>query len=72
MRDLSAMEMELVGGGLISVSTGDVNVGNGISLANGNSVASGNDVTVSDNLNGNASGNSVSATVDAILSGLGL
>lgn len=72
MRDLSMSEMELVGGGLVSISTGNINAANGISAGNGNSVASDNDVSVKDNLNGNASGNDVSATVDALISGLGL
>lgn len=72
MRDLSIAEMELVGGGLVSISTGDINAANGISAANGNSVASDNSVSVTDNLNGNASGNDISATVNALLSGLGL
>lgn len=72
MRDLSNAEMELVGGGLVSVSTGDVNAANGIAVGNGNSVASDNSVSVKDNLNGNLSGNDVSVTVNGILKGLGL
>lgn len=72
MRDLTSIETELVGGGLVSVSTGNLNIGNGISALNGNAIASGNDVEISNNGNGNLSGNSVTATVNAILSGLGL
>lgn len=74
MRDLTTFEIEQVAGGLVSVSTGDVNLLNGVSAANGNSVLSDNSVNVSGNANGNASGNSVDvdATVAAILGGLGL
>ena len=74
MRDLTTAEMEIVGGGLVDISTGDINAANGVSAANGNSVASGNTVVANDNLSGNASGNSVdvAATVAGILGGLGL
>jgi hypothetical protein len=72
MRDLNSTEMDLVGGGLISLSTGDVNVGNGISALNGNNIASGNCIEISGNGNGNLSGNDITATVNAVLSGLGL
>jgi hypothetical protein len=71
MRDLSMSEMGLVGGGLVSVSTGDINAANGISVANCNSVASDNSIRVTDNLNGNLSGNDITATVNAVLSGIG-
>lgn len=72
MRDLTNMEMDMVSGGLVSVSTGDVNVGNGISAGNKNSILSDNCVDVSDNGNGNLSKNDVDvkATVVAILGGL--
>jgi len=68
MRDLTNVEMEQVGGGLLDISTGNLNVANGLSLLNGNAIASGNDVQV----NGNASGNDIAASVEALISGLGL
>jgi hypothetical protein len=74
MRELTSFETDQVGGGLVSVSTGDINALNGISVGNGNSILSGNHVKVSDNLNDNLSGNTVnvSATVGAVLASLGL
>jgi hypothetical protein len=81
MRDLTNNETALVSGAglldgllgdVVTVQTGDINVANGISLANGNSIGSGNKIDVSDNLNGNGSGNSVTATVTGVLQGLGL
>jgi hypothetical protein len=68
MRDLTSTEMEQVGGGLLDISTGNLNVLNGISALNGNAIASGNKVDVSGNLNGN----DIAASVEAVISALGL
>jgi hypothetical protein len=70
MRELTIQETELVGGGLLDISTGSVNALNNLSLVNDNVILSGNKVSVSDNLSGNSV--DVDATVKAVLGSLGL
>jgi len=70
MRELTLQETEIVGGGLLDISTGSINALNNVSALNNNAILSGNTASVSDNLSGNSV--DVDATVSALLGGLGL